>query len=296
MYPSDDVAAKEGCCDRQHNRNTCGKDQCGKDKPPQGGIVACAEGLRDRNGHAAGAAIAEAKYEEGDGSACTYGRQALYAEEIAHYGRVRQQIELLQDVPKEDGNGEGQKEAESVPLGEFLGFARRHIHYLLTGRKIMKKISIFVLHMRLVIQRVSEASVTVDGECISAIGRGLLVLVGVENGDTEQDAAWLAAKTAALRIFDDEDGVMNRSVVDIDGELLAVSQFTLTASTRKGNRPSYIRAAGHELAVPLYERFCALLAEAAGRPVLQGRFGADMKVRLLNDGPVTILIDSRLKE
>ncbi|MBR4133144.1 MAG: D-tyrosyl-tRNA(Tyr) deacylase [Bacteroidales bacterium] len=150
--------------------------------------------------------------------------------------------------------------------------------------------------MRLVIQRVSEASVTVDGECISAIGRGLLVLVGVENGDTEQDAAWLAAKTAALRIFDDEDGVMNRSVVDIDGELLAVSQFTLTASTRKGNRPSYIRAAGHELAVQLYERFCALLAEAAGRPVLQGRFGADMKVRLLNDGPVTILIDSRLKE
>ena len=160
----------------------------------------------------------------------------------------------------------------------------------------MKKISIFVLHMRLVIQRVSEASVTVDGECISAIGRGLLVLVGVENGDTEQDAAWLAAKTAALRIFDDEDGVMNRSVVDIDGELLAVSQFTLTASTRKGNRPSYIRAAGHELAIPLYERFCALLAEAAGRPVLQGLFGADMKVRLLNDGPVTILIDSRLKE
>ena len=160
----------------------------------------------------------------------------------------------------------------------------------------MKKISIFVLHMRLVIQRVSEASVTVDGECISAIGCGLLVLVGVENGDTEQDAAWLAAKTAALRIFDDEDGVMNRSVVDVDGELLAVSQFTLTASTRKGNRPSYIRAAGHELAVPLYERFCALLAEAAGRPVLQGRFGADMKVRLLNDGPVTILIDSRLKE
>ena len=160
----------------------------------------------------------------------------------------------------------------------------------------MKKISIFVLYMRLVIQRVSEASVTVDGECISAIGRGLLVLVGVENGDTEQDAAWLAAKTAGLRIFDDEDGVMNRSVVDVDGELLAVSQFTLTASTRKGNRPSYIRAAGHELAVPLYERFCALLAEAAGRPVLQGRFGADMKVRLLNDGPVTILIDSRLKE
>ena len=150
--------------------------------------------------------------------------------------------------------------------------------------------------MRLVIQRVSEASVTVDGECISSIGRGLLVLVGVENGDTEQDAAWLAAKTAALRIFDDEEGVMNRSVIDVDGGLLAVSQFTLTASTRKGNRPSYIRAAGHGLAVPLYERFCQLLSEAAGRPVQRGMFGADMKVRLLNDGPVTIIIDSRLKE
>jgi len=150
--------------------------------------------------------------------------------------------------------------------------------------------------MRVVIQRVSEASVTVDGECIAAIGNGLLILVGVENGDTEQDAAWLASKTAGLRIFDDENGVMNRSVVDVDGGLLAVSQFTLTASTRKGNRPSYIRAAGHGLAVPLYERYCALLAEAAGRPVLQGRFGAMMQVRLLNDGPVTILIDSRLKE
>lgn len=150
--------------------------------------------------------------------------------------------------------------------------------------------------MRLVIQRVSEASVTVEGECISSIGRGLLVLVGVENGDTEQDAAWLAAKTAALRIFDDEEGVMNRSVFDVDGGLLAVSQFTLTASTRKGNRPSYIRAAGHGLAVPLYERYCQLLSEAAGRPVQRGMFGADMKVRLLNDGPVTIIIDSRLKE
>ena len=150
--------------------------------------------------------------------------------------------------------------------------------------------------MRIVIQRVSEASVTVDGECIASIGHGLLVLVGVENGDTEQDAAWLAAKTAALRIFDDENGVMNRSVVDVDGSLLAVSQFTLTASTRKGNRPSYIRAAGHGLAVPLYERYCALLAEAAGRPVQKGRFGAMMDVRLTNDGPVTIMIDSRLKE
>lgn len=150
--------------------------------------------------------------------------------------------------------------------------------------------------MRLVIQRVSEASVTVEGERIASIGRGLLILVGVENGDTEQDAFWLAAKAAALRIFDDEDGVMNRSVVDIDGELIAVSQFTLTASTRKGNRPSYIRAAGHGLAIPLYERFCQLLSEASGRPVRQGRFGADMKVGLINDGPVTIIIDSKLKE
>ncbi|MBR4227835.1 MAG: D-tyrosyl-tRNA(Tyr) deacylase [Bacteroidales bacterium] len=150
--------------------------------------------------------------------------------------------------------------------------------------------------MRLVIQRVSEASVTVGDDCIAKIGRGLLVLVGVENGDTEQDAAWLASKTASMRIFDDENGVMNLSVADVGGELLAVSQFTLTASTRRGNRPSYIRAAGHGLAVPLYERFCQLLSEAAGRPVLQGRFGEMMQVRLLNDGPVTIIIDSRLKE
>ena len=150
--------------------------------------------------------------------------------------------------------------------------------------------------MRLVIQRVSEASVTVGDDCIAKISRGLLVLVGVENGDTEQDAAWLASKTASMRIFDDENGVMNLSVADVGGELLAVSQFTLTASTRRGNRPSYIRAAGHGLAVPLYERFCQLLSEAAGRPVLQGRFGEMMQVRLLNDGPVTIIIDSKLKE
>lgn len=150
--------------------------------------------------------------------------------------------------------------------------------------------------MRLVIQRVREASVTIEGKLHSSIGKGLFILVGVENGDTEEDAGWLAAKTAGLRIFDDENGVMNRSVVDIDGQLLAVSQFTLTASTRKGNRPSYIRAAGHELAVPMYERFCALLSEAAGRPVLQGVFGADMKCALVNDGPVTIIIDSRIKE
>lgn len=150
--------------------------------------------------------------------------------------------------------------------------------------------------MRLVIQRVSHASVTIDGVKVSEIGKGLLILVGVENGDTPDDAKWLASKAAGMRIFDDENGVMNRSVVDIDGGLLAVSQFTLTASTRKGNRPSYIRAAGHELAIPMYEQFCELLSADAGRPVLKGVFGADMKVELLNDGPVTIIIDSRIKE
>ena len=150
--------------------------------------------------------------------------------------------------------------------------------------------------MRLVIQRVREASVSIDGEKVSAIGKGLLVLVGVATGDTEEDVKWLVGKTAGLRIFDDENGVMNRSVQDIDGEALAVSQFTLTASTRRGNRPSYIRAAGHELAVPLYEKYCDSLAEALGKPVGRGVFGADMKVALVNDGPVTIIIDSKLKE
>lgn len=150
--------------------------------------------------------------------------------------------------------------------------------------------------MRLVIQRVSEASVTIDGVRKAEIGKGLLILVGVEVGDTEVDAAWLAQKTANMRIFGDENDVMNRSVIDVDGEIIAVSQFTLTASTKKGNRPSYIRAAGHELAVPLYERYCSLLSEQAGRPVQTGVFGADMKVALLNDGPVTIIIDSKLKE
>ena len=150
--------------------------------------------------------------------------------------------------------------------------------------------------MRLVIQRVKEASVSIDGEKVSAIGKGLLVLVGVETGDTEEDVKWLVGKTAGLRIFDDEHGVMNKSIQDIDGEALAVSQFTLTASTRRGNRPSYIRAAGHELAVPLYEKYCDSLAETLGKPVGRGVFGADMKVALVNDGPVTIIIDSKLKE
>lgn len=150
--------------------------------------------------------------------------------------------------------------------------------------------------MRLVIQRVNRASVSVDGEVKSAIGHGLMVLVGVEHGDTLDDVKWLVGKTAALRIFDDENGVMNRSVVDAGGEVLAVSQFTLTASTRKGNRPSYIRAAGHDIAVPLYEAYCEQVSEALGKPTGRGVFGADMKVELINDGPVTIIIDSKLKE
>lgn len=150
--------------------------------------------------------------------------------------------------------------------------------------------------MRLVIQRVQRASVTIDDQMVASIQAGLMILVGVENGDTEQDAAWLAAKTANMRIFNDEAGVMNRSVQEVNGELLAVSQFTLTASTRKGNRPSYIRAAGHETAIPMYEKYCELLAIECGRPVQRGVFGADMQVELINDGPVTIIIDSKLKE
>ena len=150
--------------------------------------------------------------------------------------------------------------------------------------------------MRLVIQRAKDASVTIDGTVVSAIEHGLMVLVGVAEGDTIEDARWLAAKTAAMRIFDDENGVMNRSVADVDGEVLAVSQFTLNASTRKGNRPSYIHAAGHELAVPLYDAYCDLVDEALGKPTKKGVFGADMKVALINDGPVTIVIDSKLKE
>ncbi len=150
--------------------------------------------------------------------------------------------------------------------------------------------------MRLVIQRVTEASVTIDGALFSEIGKGLMVLVGVAEGDTAADVEWLAAKTAAMRIFPDENGVMNRSVVDVDGEALAVSQFTLMASTKKGNRPSYIHAAGHDLAIPMYELYCRRLSELIGKEVKTGQFGADMKVGLVNDGPVTIIIDSKLRE
>lgn len=137
---------------------------------------------------------------------------------------------------------------------------------------------------------------TIDGTVHSSIGRGLMILAGVENGDTEDDVHWLAAKTASLRIFPDEDGVMNRSVTEVTGEILVVSQFTLTASTHKGNRPSYIRAAKHDLAVPLYELYCREVGALTGQKVQQGVFGADMAVELINDGPVTIIIDSRIRE
>lgn len=150
--------------------------------------------------------------------------------------------------------------------------------------------------MRLVVQRVSGASVSIGGSEYSRIGRGLLVLVGVENGDTPDDVAWLAAKTASLRVFPDDAGVMNRSVIDVGGDVLAVSQFTLLASTRKGNRPSYIRSASHELAVPLYESYCNALKNSIIGRVATGVFGADMQVELVNDGPVTIIIDSKLRE
>ncbi len=150
--------------------------------------------------------------------------------------------------------------------------------------------------MRVVIQRVKNASVAIGGEIHAEIGRGLMVLVGVEEGDTRQDAEWLAGKTARLRIFNDAEGVMNLSVEETGGEVLAVSQFTLTASTRKGNRPSYIRAARPETATGLYEDYCSLLEILLGRAVKRGVFGADMQVTLTNDGPVTIMIDSRLKE
>lgn len=150
--------------------------------------------------------------------------------------------------------------------------------------------------MKLVIQRVAEASVTIDGKLHSQIGQGLMVLVGVHVEDSEEDALWLAKKTVAMRIFDDDNGVMNRSLSDVDGQLLAVSQFTLNASTKKGNRPSYIHAADHALAVPLYELYCEECNRLLGKPVERGVFGADMKCGLINDGPVTIVIDSRLRE
>lgn len=150
--------------------------------------------------------------------------------------------------------------------------------------------------MRLVIQRVTHASVTIEGVLKSKIGKGLLILVGIEDADTDADINWLAQKVVNLRIFDDENGVMNRSVRDVEGEILIVSQFTLHAMTAKGNRPSYIRASKPDFAIPMYEKFCAKVSELLGKEVGTGEFGADMKVELLNDGPVTILIDSQRKE
>ncbi|MCX8157746.1 MAG: D-aminoacyl-tRNA deacylase [Verrucomicrobiae bacterium] len=150
--------------------------------------------------------------------------------------------------------------------------------------------------MRVVIQRVLQASVTIAGQVRSAIGQGLLVLVGIEAVDQAEDVEWLCGKIARLRIFNDEQGVMNRSVQEVGGEVLVVSQFTLHASTKKGNRPSYSRAARPETAIPLYEEFVARLGAELGKPVATGEFGADMKVALVNDGPVTILMDSRARE
>ncbi|MBR3075114.1 MAG: D-tyrosyl-tRNA(Tyr) deacylase [Bacteroidales bacterium] len=150
--------------------------------------------------------------------------------------------------------------------------------------------------MRAVVQRVSSASVTIGGKLKSVIGQGFLVLLGVGHDDGPEDLEWLVKKVAGLRVFDDEAGVMNLSLADVGGEALVVSQFTLMASTRKGNRPSYIAAAGHEKAIPLYEAFCSALSAAIGRPVGTGEFGADMKVSLVNDGPVTICIDTKNRE
>ena len=150
--------------------------------------------------------------------------------------------------------------------------------------------------MRTVIQRVSKASVTIEGAVKSAIGKGFLVLIGICEEDSLEDVEWLVKKIANLRVFDDEEGLMNRSIMDIGGEILVVSQFTLFASYKKGNRPSWFRAGSHEHSIPLYESFCSKLSEAIGKPVGTGEFGADMKVELLNDGPVTICMDTKNKE
>ena len=150
--------------------------------------------------------------------------------------------------------------------------------------------------MRTLIQRVQHASVTIDGQLKSQIGKGLLVLVGIEDRDTQEDIEWLCKKIANLRIFDDDNGVMNRSVTETEGEVMVVSQFTLHASTKKGNRPSYIHASKPDVAIPMYEAFCAEMGLQIGKEVQTGTFGADMKVELVNDGPVTIWIDSQNKE
>jgi D-tyrosyl-tRNA(Tyr) deacylase len=150
--------------------------------------------------------------------------------------------------------------------------------------------------MRVVIQRVSQSSVTIEGKIISSIGEGIVLFLGIEEADTNEDIEWLAGKISRLRIFDDENGVMNKPLTESGGDIIVVSQFTLHASTKKGNRPSYIKAARPEIAIPLYEKFVAQLEIELGKKVFTGEFGADMKVSLVNDGPVTIIIDTKNKE
>lgn len=150
--------------------------------------------------------------------------------------------------------------------------------------------------MRIVIQRVSHASVTIEGKVKSSIQQGYLILVGIEEADTSEDVEWLVKKVVNLRVFNDENGVMNRSIIEVNGEILVISQFTLFASYKKGNRPSWYRAGSHEHSIPLYEEFCKKLSDEMGKKVGSGEFGADMKVELLNDGPVTICMDTKNKE
>ncbi len=150
--------------------------------------------------------------------------------------------------------------------------------------------------MKIVVQRVSQASVTIGGNIKSSIGQGYLILLGIGTEDNEEDINWLVKKVVGLRVFDDENGVMNRNIQDAGGDIIVVSQFTLMASTKKGNRPSWIKAAPHDISIPLYNRFCEALSAAMGKPVGTGEFGADMKVKLVNDGPVTICIDTKNKE
>ncbi|MCI1246195.1 MAG: D-aminoacyl-tRNA deacylase [Prevotella sp.] len=150
--------------------------------------------------------------------------------------------------------------------------------------------------MRIIIQRVTKASVSIEGKTKSSIGRGYMILVGIESNDSLEDVDWLVRKIIGLRIFDDENGVMNRSIKEVDGSILVISQFTLFASYKKGNRPSWLRAAKHEISIPLYEAFCKQLSIALGKPVGTGEFGADMEVELINEGPVTIMMDTHQKE
>jgi D-tyrosyl-tRNA(Tyr) deacylase len=150
--------------------------------------------------------------------------------------------------------------------------------------------------MRIVIQRVSNASVTIGGQVKSKIGKGYLILLGIESSDNQEDIDWLVKKIVGLRVFDDENGVMNLPIKDVNGDIIVVSQFTLMASYKKGNRPSWLRAAPHNISIPLYNRFCETLSKAMGKPIGTGEFGADMKVELLNDGPVTICMDTKNKE